>query len=296
MPFGAVRGSCDAGESGCHRDDVRMIASCFLLTGSISLSLLLFAGTLSIIPGRLKEIVRCAPTLDLVVSVFTWIPWVVGLSLLGWRGLVAAVVAQFISLKAWCLIHELANREAARGPRIVEVINRLVGPWRNHLALWVTAIALPGFLMIRLIEIVVYWTLPLLLNFPKYRQAEWVNCSRQKFDGLIGHDLIWCLYCDWMTGVYSLGAEMLRNVESFWCPIRFYDGKKCENCNVDFPDITNGWVKPGATMKDVTDVLEEKYSTGERAWFGHPVRLTVKGHDARGISQTDLPTNPKSHQ
>ena len=37
---------------------------------------------------------------------------------------------------------------------------------------------------------------------------------------VIGHALIWCLYCDWMTGVWSLGTEMLRNVESFWYPIR----------------------------------------------------------------------------
>ena len=103
--------------------------------------------------------------------------------------------------------------------------------------------------------------------------------SRESFDGLVGHDLIWCLYCDWMTGVYSLGAEMLRNVESFWCPIRFYEGKKCENCNVDFPDINGGWVKADGNMQDVENVMEEKYGSGERAWFGHPVRLTVKGEE-----------------
>jgi hypothetical protein len=80
-----------------------------------------------------------------------------------------------------------------------------------------------------------------------------------------------------MTGVYSLGAEMLRNVESFWCPIRYYDGKKCENCQIDFPDIANGWVAADGTMQDVEQVMQEKYGNGRREWFGHPARLTVKG-------------------
>jgi hypothetical protein len=80
-----------------------------------------------------------------------------------------------------------------------------------------------------------------------------------------------------MTGVYSLGGEMLRNVESFWCPIRFYDGKKCENCRTDFPDIDNGWVRADGNMNDVEQVMREKYTNPPRAWFGHPVRLTVKG-------------------
>jgi hypothetical protein len=80
-----------------------------------------------------------------------------------------------------------------------------------------------------------------------------------------------------MTGVYSLGAEMLRNVESFWCPIRYYDGKKCENCRVDFPDIEHGWVAAEGNMHDVERVMQEKYGDGRREWFGHPARLTVNG-------------------
>ena len=97
---------------------------------------------------------------------------------------------------------------------------------------------------------------------------------------LVGHDLIWCLYCDWMTGVYSLGAEMLRNVESFWCPIRFYDGKKCENCRIDFPDVDGGWVAADGTMADVTRVMDEQYPEGAvNRWFGHPARLTVNGEE-----------------
>ncbi|MGB5709417.1 MAG: hypothetical protein WBM44_00705, partial [Waterburya sp.] len=80
----------------------------------------------------------------------------------------------------------------------------------------------------------------------------------------------WC--CDWMTGVYSLGAEMLRNVESFWCPIRFYDGKKCENCKLDFPDIEGGWVAANGSMDDVEELLKQKYGEQQRSWFSHPDR------------------------
>ena len=80
-----------------------------------------------------------------------------------------------------------------------------------------------------------------------------------------------------MTGVYSLGAEMLRNVESFWCPIRYYEGKKCDHCQVDFPDIADGWVDANGTMAEVVTTLEEKYGDGRREWFGHPARLTIRG-------------------
>lgn len=227
--------------------------------------------------GALVAALCRAPLLDLIVATLTWIPWVVLGVIFGWAGAVGALVGQFVALGVWCTLHELMHREAARGPRIVKFINRTAGRWQNHVALWVTLIALPGFWMIRLVEMFAYWPLVVLLKFPKYNQAEWVNVSRHKFDGLIGHDLVWCLYCDWMTGVYSLGAEMLRNVESFWCPIRFYDGKKCDNCKLDFPDINGGWVEPGRTMTDVVEVMETKYGDGRREWFGHPARLTVKG-------------------
>ncbi len=243
------------------------------------------AAGLSIVPrlghgGRaVSDALARAPLLDVIVSSFTWLPWAVGASIAAWPGVAGALAGQCVALGSWVIGHELVYRQAARGPRIVKFINRTAGRWRNHLALWVTLIALPGFLFIRFIQLACYWALPMLLGFPKYKHAEWVNCSRQKFEGLVGHDLVWCLYCDWMTGVYSLGAEMLRNVESFWCPIRFHDGKKCENCRIDFPDIKHGWVPADATMHDVEQVMIEKYGGGERAWFGHPVRVTVKGKE-----------------
>jgi hypothetical protein len=247
-------------------------------------SILAFIASVAHLFGKLARdtVAACtrAPLLDLVVGVFTWIPWLVAGVLFGWRGFLGAVVGEVISYYVWIFCHELMHRDAVRGPRIVKFINRTIGRWRNHLALYITLVALPGFLFIRLIEVAVYPSLVWLLRFPRYSHAEWVNVSRQKFEGLVGHDLIWCLYCDWMTGVYSLGAEMLRNVESFWCPIRFYDGKKCDNCKLDFPDINRGWVPADGSMAQVEHTLQTMYGGGDRSWFNHPVRLTVNGQKA----------------
>lgn len=226
---------------------------------------------------RVSDVIARVPTLDLVVAALTWIPWVAALCIGGWQALLGSIVGEWIALQLWIIAHELMHRDVRRGPRIVKVLNRLVGRWRNYSALWVTLIALPGFWLVRLYEILVYPFLIWLLKFPRYRQGDWINVSRQKFEGLIGHDLIWCLYCDWMTGVYSLGGEMLRNVESFWCPIRFYNGKKCENCRIDFPDVAGGWVAPDGTMADVEKTLLDHYADGRREWFNHPARLTVRG-------------------
>jgi hypothetical protein len=110
-----------------------------------------------------------------------------------------------------------------------------------------------------------------------------VNVSRQKFRGLVGHDLIWCLYCDWMTGVWSLGTEMLRNVESFWCPIRFASGKKCDNCKLDFPDVAGGWVPADSSVVEAAALVTEKFSGGQKGWFGHPVRLTIERKEPGGV-------------
>lgn len=228
------------------------------------------AGTLFLY--RLSEFPARAPGLDIVLSLLTWVPWIAAAWKFGRIGCLGCLAGQFIVLQLFAIIHTLAS--GYRGPKIRHALDRIVGPFRNHLGLWITIPALPVFVVIRAAELFVYPLLVWVLGFPRYRQCEWVNVSRQKFSGLVGHDLIWCLYCDWMTGVYSLGAEMLRNVESFWCPIRFYEGKKCENCRIDFPDIAE-WVEPKGTMRQVEELLEEKYPPGSsepRRWFGHPER------------------------
>lgn len=251
--------------------------------------LLTSAGMLHLVPrlgapGRAVGAALCrAPLLDLVVTHFTIAPPVVGAVLLGWLGFMAGVVGQITTVLAWTVLHELAHPAARRGPRIVHAINRAVGRTRNHAAVWWTAWAVPIFWIIRVGEYLVYPPLIWLVGLPRYRSAEWVNVSRQKFKGLVGHDLIWCLYCDWMTGVWSLGSEMLRNVESFWCPIRFDSTKKCENCRIDFPDIEGGWVRADGDISEVAALVESKYppggvdGRGTNPWFGHPARLTIKG-------------------
>lgn len=256
-----------------------------LIAGSVAAGVLLGAGVLHLIPylgsaGRRVADACCrAPLLDWIITYFTVAPLFVGPILDGWRGLAAAVVGQVLGMLAWELLHELANRDAVRGPRIVKVINRKVGPLRNHAAVWLTATVTPLFWVVRMAQVFVYTPIRWLVQFPAYNSADWINVSRQKFSGLVGKDLVWCLYCDWMTGVWSLGSEMLRNVESFWCPIRFRSDKKCANCVIDFPDIDNGWVPADGTMAEVADTLDRMYSSqsGPRAWFGHPVRVTVKG-------------------
>jgi hypothetical protein len=262
----------------------------FLLVASITLgSLLLLAGFLHLLPklgapGRRTSDAFCrAPLLDLPITVFTVAPMIVGPIVAGWRGFAGGVVGQIATVLVWQTIHELFHRDAVKGPRIIKVTDHMVGRLNNRIAIWATAIVTPLFWVVRLAELFVYPILVWSIHLPSYRHGEWVNCSRQKFSGLVGHDLIWCLYCDWMTGVWSLGTEMLRNVESFWCPIRFASGKKCVNCATDFPDIENGWVPADATMADVTTTIERMYGNQmPRAWFGHPVRITVKGQDIKG--------------
>jgi hypothetical protein len=217
-----------------------------------------------------------APLLDIILSVMLWIPWLFGGLISGGLGVIAALAAQISAMQLWCFSHELAHRKAGSQSCIAHFHNQRIGWWRNNLALWVTAIVVPVFFLIRFSEVFIYPFLIWLLNFPKYKHSEWVNVSRQKFQGLVGQDLIWCLYCDWMTGVYSLGAEMLRNVESFWCPIRFYDGKKCENCKLDFPDIEGGWVAADGNMSNVERVLKQMYGDHQRSWFGHQERQNQK--------------------
>lgn len=263
----------------------------FLMSLGLTLGvLLLVAGLLHLFPrlgpvGRALAAWLCrAPGLDVPITVFTVLPLFLGPIFGGWAGLAGAVVGQIGAVVVWTWLHELAHPAARKGPRIKKVQNARIGTVRNYAAVWWTAWAVPVFWVVRVAEYLVYPVCAWLTHMPRYRHGEWVNVSRQKFKGLVGHDLIWCLYCDWMTGVWSLGTEMLRNIESFWCPIRFDDSKKCANCAIDFPDVNNGWVPADGTMADVVRVLEDKYSHEQNvlAWFGHPVRLTVEGKGREG--------------
>jgi hypothetical protein len=241
-----------------------------LLTGTIIIHLIPRLGTVG---EKISDSLCHAPGVDLILAYFMLMPIIVGLSLEGWIGLGIALVAELSALWIWIIFHEIAHRDRWQEAKISRTMSRIFGTVQNHLAVWITALAIPCFWMVRFAEIIVYPPLTWLIKMPKYDAKDWVNVSRHKFEGLVGYDLIWCLYCDWMTGVWSLGTEMLRNVESFWCPIRFYSDKKCENCQIDFPDIAQGWVVADGKMEDVTQVLEEKYADADQAaWYGHPCR------------------------
>jgi len=264
-----------------------------VLAAAVLVGILLMAGFLHLLgvlgaPGRaVARWATAAPGLDLVVAYFIAGPWLAAtvcavvwkLTIPAFAGtLLVTIAAQIAALLIWIGLHELACRGQVRGPRVVTTLNGIVGPFRNLFAVWWTGLAVPLFLLVRLAEWVVYPPLVWLVRFPRYNQAQWVNVSRQKFDGLVGYDRIWCLYCDWMTGVWSLGGEMLRNVESFWCPIRFGSPEKCENCRHDFPDVVGEWIPADRDLSDVTALLKRKYTKdGPNTWFGHPVRLTVEG-------------------
>ncbi|MGH8046820.1 MAG: hypothetical protein ACREKL_06205 [Chthoniobacterales bacterium] len=224
--------------------------------------------------GRRNERLIVAPGLDVVMSLLTWVPWLLSFGLCGWTGVLGCVLGQLGAMEAFCFWHEKQNPD--RGPAIARTLNRLTSPVANNIALLATLPALPAFLLIRFSQLTTYPVLVNTVRLPPYNHSEWVGVSRQKFSGLVGHDLVWCLYCDWMTGIYALGGEMLRNLESFWCPIRFYPGKKCDNCKLDFPDITS-WVPADGTMEDVEKKLVEKYE-GRRwnSWWGHPDRSERK--------------------
>lgn len=214
--------------------------------------------------------ITVAPALDVFISLFTWIPWVAGGIWAGWIGFAASVVAQVIFLHVFCLVHRAIRGK--KGRTLTDAQARLLGPVRNQLALLCTAPAAAVFAAARAAELFLYPLIVALAKLPPYKQGEWVNLSRHKYDGLIGYDLLWCWYCDWMTGVWALGSEMLRNVESFWCPIRFRCDIKNRNASLDFPDVEK-WAPADGTMEDVVKLFEAHYGNRKwNSWWGHPDR------------------------
>ena len=247
--------------------------------------------------AKISDALTRAPGLDFIIFVLTiaplWFALAVGIKAHGvglagcFAWLALGATAQTTVLACWCRTHEFVHRKELEGrERIVTHLNRAVGPWRNILSVYWTALAVPLFFFVRVVELLVYPPLTWSIGLPKYKDSEWVSISRHKVEGLIGGDRIWCLYCDWMTGVWSLGSEMLRNIESFWCPIRFGDQTKCENCTVDFPDIDNGWAPFDGGLDAAAKTVAEKYPGphGVNGHFLHETRaaLTVEGEKPSG--------------
>ena len=242
----------------------------FLSTVAVLFGGLAAAAVFSRVAFAVSEKITRAPMLDFFISLFTWMPWVAGAWLAGWLGIVAALCAQFLALHGFCLSDRLMRGK--KGRTLTDAQNKLLGPVRNQIALLATTPAVPLFALVRVIEVLVYPAVAWIAKMPTYRHGDWVNLSRHKYDGLIGYDLVWCWYCDWMTGLWALGSEMLRNIESFWCPIRFRDDVKNTNALIDFPDIVK-WAPPDGTMEDAVRAFEEHYDgKGKNSWWGHPDR------------------------
>src|SRR5262245_58450459 len=126
------------------------------LTGVTVAALLLGAALLHLIPKlgapgkRLAASLCRAPGLDVMITYFTALPMIIGPIYAGWLGLGAAVTGQVLTVMIWTVLHELAHREAVKGPRILKVINAamgggLTGKVRNHLAVWTTALCVSLF-------------------------------------------------------------------------------------------------------------------------------------------------------
>lgn len=153
------------------------------------------------VTSRLVDAICHAPGLDVVVAYFTLLPNLIGVILAGGWGFGVAIAAQVTALLCWMIVHEFVHYRLWQGPKISRTLGRIVGNWRNHLVLWTTVPALSAFWLVRLYELLLYPVLVATVRFPRYEARDWVNVSRHKFDGLVGYGLVWCLYCDWMTGV-----------------------------------------------------------------------------------------------
>lgn len=242
----------------------------FVVTALIVFTGLAVAAVFTRLVWGATERIAQAPWLDVFVSLFTWLPWLAGHWLAGWCGVFAAVFAQLVFIHAFCIVHRLLRGRTGR--TLTDAQGKILGPFRNQLCLMVQTPAVLVFVQVRLAEILIYPPVAWLGKLPTYKSSEWVNLSRHKYDGLIGYDLLWCWYCDWMTGVWSLGSEMLRNIESFWCPIQFRDARKNRNAATDFPDVAK-WAPADGTMEDAVRAFEAHYDgRSKNMWWGHPDR------------------------
>lgn len=244
----------------------------FLMLMAVTLGWLALL-TLAIFAGRRLSWVARPPAIDLIIISFTVVPWVgaweAGRRMQGhWSGglagLVAAVAAQFAALELFELIH--SQQAARRGTPSFEInrtLGRRHGAWRNRMALWVTVPSVPFFLLARMGQFTGYGPLILLLGFTKFRHSDYITVSRQKIRNLVGADLVWCLYCDWMVGLWSLSTEMLNEVESYWCPLTFADQDKCEKCARFFR--MDEWAPVNAGPQEMSQLIGKVGGGGRKA-------------------------------
>lgn len=226
------------------------------------------------LPGRWKERWFVGFGVDAVIAIFTLGPIALALALPrtregGWVAWLASpVVASCVFLALWCVGDELIRGERG-GFRIWRYWLRRDGLLRYLLG-WSILLAVPVFWMIRVAEVVVYPALNAAWGLPRLRTRDFIALSRHKTRGLVGADYLFCLYCEWMTGLWSMGTEMLRHLESMWCPLRFGRAEQCDRCSATFPDIPE-WTDPEEGMPAIQRFYELHYEgrpLGERSHLG----------------------------
>jgi|GEM_PF-3528828 len=242
--------------------------------GATVLLLLALTSIARVAPSRWKDRLLVGFGVDAAIAGFTLGPFALALALPavrqgGWIAwLIAPTIAAIVYLALWCAIDELVRGER-RGFHIRTYWIRRDG-WLRYALGWSILLAVPVFWSVRLAQIVVYPVLNIAWGLPRLRTGEYIALSRHKTRGLVGADYLFCLYCEWMTGLWSLGTDMLRNLESMWCPLRFGRADQCERCSQTFPDIAR-WADPAAGMTGVEEFYQLHYEgrpMGERSHLG----------------------------
>lgn len=231
--------------------------------------------------GRRLNFLARPPAIDWIVILYTAAPWIAGWTagarihghwIGGIPGLATVVASQILSLELFDFLHlRLAARRGIKSLEINSTIERRFGKWNNRICLWLTIPSIPFFLMNRF-GFRGYFIFEKLLGFSHFEDSDYITVSRQKIKNLVGADLVWCLYCDWMTGGWTLTTEILNEVESYWCPLQFADQGKCEKCAQFFR--TGHWASPGCTAEEISHVAGRtgggKMTSGESAGLGRP--------------------------
>src|SRR5579872_809370 len=253
-----------------------MIETCLVIFAA-TLGWLAFLTCVVFIVDSVSRAWAHPPAIDAVVVGFTMLPWVGGWVagarihsswVGGLLGMLASCAAQFVAVELFDFAHRaVAKRKKIGILEINRTIDRRVGWWRNRMGLWATVPSVPFFLLNRVGHVASYYPLIPFLDFPPLKQSEYIKVSRHKIKNLVGADLVWCLYCDWMTGGWSLTSEMLNEVESYWCPLLFDDKDKCEKCSQFFRMET--WATPGASAEELARLAGKK-GGGRRAIAEQP--------------------------
>lgn len=235
------------------------------------IALAILTALVRLTPTRLKDRLLVGYGVDLVIALFTIGPFVIAWSTPsvragGWLAwLIAPITADIVYTFFWCILDE-AIRGEKNGFHIRTYWIRRDG-WIKYLVGWFCFVAAPMFWIVRLSEIVYYPPLRWAWGFPHLRARDYIAFSRHKTKGLVGADYLYCLYCEWMTGVWSLGTEMLRHLESMWCPLRFGRQDQCERCAATFPDLDQ-WSGAEEGMAGVEKFFQVHYEgvpLGQRA-------------------------------